>query len=97
MGRSLMVARSDKRPARPPMDHFKRLLKEVCPNHTYFIRHKLKDCGIMRSFMTLGTITWGVELDEGPNGSDTMLFPEENTVMMVYRGRPHQGGVACLA
>jgi hypothetical protein len=47
----------DKRPWRPPMDHFKSLLKEACPNHTYPFRHKLKDYGMMRSFMTSRSLT----------------------------------------
>jgi hypothetical protein len=46
---------------------------------------------MMRSFMTLGSITWGVEIDEGPDGSNTISFPEENTVTTVYRGRPPSG------
>jgi hypothetical protein len=65
------------------MDHFKRLLEEACPNHAYPIWHKLKDYDMMRSFITSGSLTWGVELNEAPNGSDTMPFPEENTVMTV--------------
>jgi hypothetical protein len=39
---------------------------------------------MMRSFMTLGSLTWGVELDEGLNGSDMMHFPRENIVLRVY-------------
>jgi hypothetical protein len=73
------------------MDHFKRLLEEACPNHAYPIRHKLKDCGMMRSFMT-----WGAELGQDPGRSDTTPFPRENTVIMVYGGRPRQGGATCL-
>jgi hypothetical protein len=73
---------------RPPTDHVKKLLKEVCPNHAYPIRYKLKDYGMMRSFMTSGYFTWGMELNEGSDGSDTMPFPEENAVMTVYKGRP---------
>jgi hypothetical protein len=73
------------------MDHFKRLLKGACPTHAYPIQHKLKDCGMMRSFMTSGSLTWGAELDEGPYGSDTMPIPEENTIMMVYREHPPSG------
>jgi hypothetical protein len=38
-----------------------------------------------------------MELDEGPDGSDMMLFSEENTVMMVYGGSPLLGRCACLA
>jgi hypothetical protein len=93
------VARSDERSVRPPTDHFKRLLKEACPNHAYPVKHRLKDYGMMRSFMTSGSPTLGVELNEGPDGSYTTPFPEENAIMMVYGGRPPpgQGGIACLA
>jgi hypothetical protein len=79
---------SGKRRAGLPTDHFKGLLKEACSNHAYPIRHKLKDCGMMRSFMTSRSLTWGVELDEGPDGSDTMPFSDENVVMTVYEGHP---------
>jgi hypothetical protein len=41
----------------PPTNHFKRLLEEAYPNHAYPVRHKLKDCDMMRSFMTSGTLT----------------------------------------
>jgi hypothetical protein len=50
--------------------------------------HKLKDCCMMRGFMTSGSLTWGAEHDEGPNWSDTMLFPEETAIVMVYGGHP---------
>jgi hypothetical protein len=79
---------------RAPIDHFKRLLKEACPNHAYPIKHKLKDRSMMESFMTSGSPTWSVELDEGLDRSDMMSFPQENTVMTVYGGRPHRGGTA---
>jgi hypothetical protein len=90
------TACSDKHQARLPIDHFKRLLEDAYPNHAYPVRHKLKDCGMMSSFMTSGSLTWSVELDEGLDGSDTRSFPEENTVMTVYGGHPHRGGIACL-
>jgi hypothetical protein len=51
MGRVVTVAHSNKRQASPPTDHFKRLLEESYPNHGYLIRHKLKDCDKMKSFM----------------------------------------------
>jgi hypothetical protein len=85
------VVCSDKRSARLSMDHFKRLLMEACPNHAYPVRHKLKDCSMMRSFMTFGSLTWGVKYDERLGGSDTTPFPEENAVMTVYGGRPPLG------
>jgi hypothetical protein len=43
---------------------------------------------MMRSFMTLGTLTWGAELNKGPNRSDLTPFPKENTIMTVYGGHP---------
>jgi hypothetical protein len=33
-------------------DHFKKLLKATCPNHTYPVRHKLKECTMMDNYMT---------------------------------------------
>jgi hypothetical protein len=69
-----------------PTDHFKRLLEEVCPNHAYPIRHKLKDCVIMRSFMTSRSLTWGTRLDEGPDRNDATSFPEENAIMTILKG-----------
>jgi hypothetical protein len=57
MGHILTTAHSDKHPVRAPTDHFKRLLEEACPNHAYTARHKLKDCNIMRSFMTSAFLT----------------------------------------
>jgi hypothetical protein len=42
----------------------------------------------MSSFMTSGSLTWGVELDEGSGGTGMMHFPRENTVMTVYGGCP---------
>jgi hypothetical protein len=85
------AARSDKRSVRLPMDHFKKLLEEAYPNHAYPIRHKLKDCGMMKSFMTSRLLTWGAELDNGLDGSDITSFPEENTIMMIYGGHPPSG------
>jgi hypothetical protein len=89
--RTSAATHSNKRPVRPPTYHFKMLLEEACPNHTYPVRHELKDHIMMRSFMTSGSLTWGAELDEGLDGSDMMPFPEENAVMMLYGGRPPSG------
>jgi hypothetical protein len=88
---TLTAAPNDKRRVRPRTDHFKRLLEEACPNHAYPVRYKFKDCGMMRSFMTSGSITWGAELDEGLDESDTTLFLEENTVTTVYGVCPPLG------
>jgi hypothetical protein len=91
MGGTSATTRSGRRSARMPTDHFNRLLEEACPNHAYPVRHKLKDCGMMWSFMTSLSLTWGTEPDEGPDGSDVAPFPEENVIMMVFGGRPLAG------
>jgi hypothetical protein len=39
------------------------------------IRHKLKDCDMMKSFIILGSLTQGTEHDEDLGGSDLMPFP----------------------
>jgi hypothetical protein len=59
------------------MDHFERLLKEDCPNHMYPVKHKLKDCGMMKNFMTSGSLTQDKLPEEDPGGSDAMSFPGE--------------------
>jgi hypothetical protein len=64
MGCVTTATRGGRRLTRMPSDHFKRLLDEACPNHAYLIRHKLKDYEMMQSFMTSGTLTGGVDLDE---------------------------------
>jgi hypothetical protein len=57
----------------------------------YPVRQKHKDYDMIKSFMNSGSCIWGMELDEDPGGSDTMPFPVENIVMMVYDGHPSLG------
>jgi hypothetical protein len=65
-----------------------RLLKEAYPNHVYPIKHKLKDCNMMKTFMTSRSLTWDKELEEDPSGRDKIPFPGEDVVMTVYDGHP---------
>jgi hypothetical protein len=78
----------NKHQTRPHTDHFKRLLEEAYPNHAYPIKHKLKDCDMMRSFMISGSPTQGTKLNEDLGKSDTMPFLEEDAIITVYGGRP---------
>jgi hypothetical protein len=41
-------------------------------------------------------LTRGTKVDEDLGRSDMMPFPGEDTVMTVYGGSPHQGGIVCL-
>jgi hypothetical protein len=75
------------------IDHFERLLEEACPNHAYLIKHKLKDCDMMKNFMTTGSLTQ----DRGPeadlSGGSMTPFLGQDVVMMVYNWCPLLGGV----
>jgi hypothetical protein len=86
MGCIFATTRNGRRSARTPTGYFKRLLEEACPNHAYPVKHKLKDSSMMQTFMTSGSLTWGTELDKGPDGSDTTSCPEENDIMTVFGG-----------
>jgi hypothetical protein len=85
---------SGKRQAWASMDHFKNILEEACPNQAYPIKHKLRDCGMMKNFMASGSLTRGMELDKIPDKGDATPFPGEDAVMMVYNGRPPLGDVS---
>jgi hypothetical protein len=41
-----------KRQTRPPKDHLEKLLEATYPNHSCPIKHMLKDCTMMKNFMT---------------------------------------------
>jgi hypothetical protein len=68
---------SSKHQARPPTDHIEKLLKETCPNHTYPVKHKLRDCSIMKSFMTSGSLPEAWKLMRSPMRATQHPFPEK--------------------
>jgi hypothetical protein len=82
---------SCKHQARPPTDHFEKLLEETCPNHAYLVQHKLRDCGMIKNFMVLGSLTQGMEVDEVPDEGDMTLFLGEDVVMTIHDERPSLG------
>jgi hypothetical protein len=90
------TAGSGKRHVRPLTDHFEKLFEEACPNHTYPIKHKLRDCDMMKNFMASESFTRAMKLDEVLDEGDMMPFPGEDAIMMIYDGRPHSGCAACL-
>jgi hypothetical protein len=72
-------------------DHFKKLLEETYPNHTYAVRHKLKDCSMTRNYMTTGTLTKGKKPKKDPRGKAVAPFPREKAVMVIYgASAPHE-------
>jgi hypothetical protein len=38
-------------------DHLEKLLEAICPNHSYPVKHKLKDCTRMKNFMMSGALS----------------------------------------
>jgi hypothetical protein len=42
-----------------PTDHIEKLLEAICPNHADPIRHKLKECTMIKNYMTTGALTKG--------------------------------------
>jgi hypothetical protein len=65
-------------------DHFERLLKEVYPNHACPVKHKLKNCNMMKNFMVSRSLTQDMKPEEDLGGRDAMPFPRKDAVMTVY-------------
>ena len=83
-----LVAAADHKGGRKPtegtLNHFEKLLEGPCPNHAYPIKHLLKDCGLMRWFLSGGT-------NKGEQGKDpapTMNDAEEKDdgCLMIFGG-----------
>jgi hypothetical protein len=67
--------RDVKRQAWQPRDHFERLLKATCLNHLYPIKHKLKDCTIIKNFMTSWALSRGRKPEGDLGGKDMTPIP----------------------
>jgi hypothetical protein len=89
--RTAAATGSSKRQAWLPTDHFEKLCEETCTNHAYSVKYKLMNCGMMKNFMTSGSLTRGMEVDEVPNEGDATPFPREDAVKTIYDGCPSLG------
>jgi hypothetical protein len=86
-----VVERDLKRHAQQPADHFKKLFEVTYPNNAYPIRHKLKECSMMRNYMTTGAFTKGKKLEGDLARMPVAPFPKEKAVMSIYGGpAPHE-------
>jgi hypothetical protein len=81
--------RYSKRQVRQPVDHFENLLEATFPNHTYPIRHKLKECTMMKNYLTMRTFAKGNSM-----GKAAAPLSEEKAVMSIY-GRPNPHELRC--
>jgi hypothetical protein len=68
-------------------DHFVKLPEATCPSHASPIKHKHKECTMMKNYMTLGALSKGKKPEGDPRGKAAAPFPGEEAVMSIY-GRP---------
>jgi hypothetical protein len=80
----LVVERNFNRQTRQPKDHFEKVVDVTSPNHSYPIKHKLKDCSTMKNFMTLGAFTKGRKLEGDPGRKGTAPIPGQAEVMTIF-------------
>jgi hypothetical protein len=73
------------------VDHFEKLLEATCLNHTYYIKHKLKECTMMKNYMTMRNLARKKKPEGDSAGKAATPFPEEKAVMSIYGGlAPHE-------
>jgi hypothetical protein len=59
---------------RPPNGHFKKVLEATHPHHPYPIKHKLRDCTMMKRFMSsANSLPSGDELIRNPRSGGMVL------------------------
>ena len=89
-----LMATTDRKGGQKPTDgtpnHFEKMLQGPCPNHAFPVKHLLKDCGLMRRFLSRGS-------NKGEQGKDPLAtmddaeekddnFPTPNGYLMIFRG-----------
>jgi hypothetical protein len=73
------------------VDHFEKLLEVTYPNHAYTIKHKLKECSMMKNYKTMRALAKGKRLEGDLVEKATTPFPEEEAIMSIYyRLIPHE-------
>jgi hypothetical protein len=65
-------------------EHFEKLLKVTCPNHSYPIKHKLKNYTMMKKFMTSGAFSKGRKLEGDLGRKGAAPIPREVEVMTIF-------------
>jgi hypothetical protein len=55
----------------------------TCLNHSYPVKHKLKDCTMMKNFMTSGAPSWGRNPEGDLNVKDATPVPGEVVVVTI--------------
>jgi hypothetical protein len=80
-----------KRQARQPNQHFEKLLESAYLNLAYQIKHKFKECTMIKNFMTTRALTKGKKREGDPGAKAIAPFPREEAVKSIYdRPIPHE-------
>jgi hypothetical protein len=61
-----------------------KLLKVTYPHHAYPVKHKLKDCTMMKKFMTSGAFSKGKKPRGDPDGKRVPPIPGEAEIMTIF-------------
>jgi hypothetical protein len=65
-------------------DHFEKLFEATYPYHPYPVKHKLKDCTIIKKIKTSGNPSRGSKLEGGPGGKSAAPNPGGAEVMTTF-------------
>jgi hypothetical protein len=63
-----------------PKGHFEKFLEATCPNHSYPIKHKLKDCTKVKKFVR----SWAFSNGRNLGGKGMTPNPGEAGVMAIF-------------
>jgi hypothetical protein len=75
-----------KRQPQQPTNQFEKLVKATYPNHTYPIRHKLKECTMMKNYMTTKTFSRVRKLKDDPTRKDVPQSPKRRRSCQFMKG-----------
>jgi hypothetical protein len=76
--------RDFKRQTRLPIDHFEKLHEATYPHHLYPIKHKLKDCTMIKKFMMSRAPSRDTKLGGDLAGKSAATIPGGSKVMTIF-------------
>jgi hypothetical protein len=62
---------------RQPTDYIEKLLVATYQNHACNVRHKLKECSMIKNYMTMGALTKSKKPDDDLAGNAAVPFLRE--------------------
>ena len=89
-----LVAAADLKGGRKPMEgtmnHFEKMLEGPCLNHAFPVKHLLKDCSLIRRFLSEGSNKGEQGKDPVPTADDAEEkddgFPTPDGCLMIFGG-----------